>query len=259
MSKKFELIIKLFLTYICLLALCLIFYTLIVLPTNGAEKVNAIIGLLGWSATIFAPIAAFYLIDNWKEQTKYNEQLSTLSSMIDETMFLVKNLSEHRTDQKVAQHLANCYHLLSIENLNVIKTREEVILEFKDSTKNNAYPDFGNLQNNINNLKRLYLLLDLHIDKNCKNNNILILLGKIESLTNNFRNQVSYLYMDYYFIKILYDQNKSKWIENATFVNDYTYELIILFEKIEESKQKAELENTIQNLLKEIKVYKSTL
>lgn len=259
MSKKFELIIKLFLTYIFLLALCFIFYSLIVLPTNGAEKVNAIIGLLGWSATIFAPIAAFYLIDNWKEQTKYNEQLSILSSMIDETMFLVKNLSEYRTDQKVAQHLTNCYQLLSIENLNAIKTKEEVILEFKDSTKNNAYPDFRNLQNSINSLKKLYLLLDLHIDKNSKNNNILTLLGKIELLINNFRNQVSYLYMDYYFMKLLYGQNKSMWIENATFINDYTYELIILFEKIEESKQKFELENTIQNLLKEIKIYKSTL
>ncbi|MDC5223261.1 hypothetical protein NRA24_14140, partial [Acinetobacter baumannii] len=117
MSKKFELIIKLVITYIFLLAICFIIYALIVLPVTGAEKVNAIIGLMGWSATIFAPIAAFYLIDNWKDQAKYNEQLTTLTSMINETLFLVKNIIDIRTNQNIGQHLVNCYHLFSTENI----------------------------------------------------------------------------------------------------------------------------------------------
>lgn len=71
MDKKFDLLGKLIVTYASILAMCFLLYCLVVLPTNGAEKVNAIIGLLGWSATIFAPIAAYILLDNWKDQKKY--------------------------------------------------------------------------------------------------------------------------------------------------------------------------------------------
>lgn len=71
MDKKINLLAKLFITYILLLAICFLFYGLVVLPTNGAEKVNAIIGLLSWSATIYAPLAAFFLLDSWKDQKEY--------------------------------------------------------------------------------------------------------------------------------------------------------------------------------------------
>ena len=71
MNIKLDLIGKLIITYIFLLSLCFLIYGLVVLPTNGAEKVNAIIGLLSWSATIYAPIAAYLLLDNWKDQKAY--------------------------------------------------------------------------------------------------------------------------------------------------------------------------------------------
>lgn len=80
MDKKIDLIAKLFITYIFILALCFLVYSLVVLPTSGAEKVNAIIGLLGWSATIFAPIAAYLLLDNWKNQIQHEKSLDCLTN-----------------------------------------------------------------------------------------------------------------------------------------------------------------------------------
>ncbi|MDC4459925.1 hypothetical protein R4462_04470 [Acinetobacter baumannii] len=260
MSKKFELIIKLVITYIFLLAICFIIYALIVLPVTGAEKVNAIIGLMGWSATIFAPIAAFYLIDNWKDQAKYNEQLTTLTSMINETLFLVKNIIDIRTNQNIGQHLVNCYHLFSTENIFIIKTKEEIKSEFRISSKENPSPNLNILEENIINLKRLYLHLDLHENKN-NSNRIMILknINIIESLIIDFKDQISYLYIENIFIDQLYNQKKNVWIEKAIYVNEYIYRIIALFEDTKESKQKIELENKIQDLLKLIKRYRTNL
>lgn len=80
MDKKIDLIAKLFITYIFILALCFLVYSLVVLPTSGAEKVNAIIGLLGWSATIYAPIAAFFLLHNWREQVFHERSFDALTT-----------------------------------------------------------------------------------------------------------------------------------------------------------------------------------
>jgi hypothetical protein len=82
MNKRIELIAKLIITYAFLLALCFLLYGLVVLPVNGAEKVNAIIGLLGWSATIYAPIAAFFLLDNWKDQKAYELKKEYISLVL---------------------------------------------------------------------------------------------------------------------------------------------------------------------------------
>lgn len=71
MSDKFSFIVKLILTYLVLLAICFLFYALIISPVKDVDKVESIVGLLGWSATIFAPIAAYFLIDSWKQQKLY--------------------------------------------------------------------------------------------------------------------------------------------------------------------------------------------
>ncbi|NAS05483.1 hypothetical protein GPS47_07725 [Acinetobacter haemolyticus] len=73
MDKKISVVIKLLITYLTLLAICFLLYALVVLPVTGAEKVNSIIGLLGWSATLFAPMAALVLINNWKDQVKHEK------------------------------------------------------------------------------------------------------------------------------------------------------------------------------------------
>lgn len=84
MDIKFSLIIKLIITYITLLAICFLFYALIISPVTGADKVNAIIGLLGWSGTIFAPIAAYYLLDSWKHQKSYELKKEYIGNILQE-------------------------------------------------------------------------------------------------------------------------------------------------------------------------------
>ncbi|WP_212386674.1 hypothetical protein [Acinetobacter junii] len=71
MSDKLSFIVKLTVTYLTLLAICFLFYALIISPVKNIDKVSSIIGLLGWSATIFAPIAAYFLVDSWKHQKSY--------------------------------------------------------------------------------------------------------------------------------------------------------------------------------------------
>ncbi|WOQ37399.1 hypothetical protein [Acinetobacter soli] len=78
--EQFNLAVKLIITYLTLLTICYIFYALIVLPVSEADKINAIIGLLGWSATIFAPIAAFILINSWKDQITHEKALNCLNN-----------------------------------------------------------------------------------------------------------------------------------------------------------------------------------
>lgn len=96
MSHKFELIVKLFLSYFFLLLLCFLFYALIVLPVTEAEKVNAIIGLFGWSATIYAPIAAYILLDNWKAQNHYIVKINILIEMLDTIESFSKSITTLR-------------------------------------------------------------------------------------------------------------------------------------------------------------------
>lgn len=78
---------------------------LILTPHSQADKVSSIIGLLGWSAAIFAPISAFFLLNSWKEQTKYNAQLELVASMVDELSKLSSKIQNVRNDIEVSAYL----------------------------------------------------------------------------------------------------------------------------------------------------------
>lgn len=94
MDRKFDLIGKLLISYLFILALCFLLYSLVVLPINGAEKVNAIIGLLGWSATIFAPLAAYFLLDSWKDQERFKRTIELYEFGIQSINTSIDNLSK---------------------------------------------------------------------------------------------------------------------------------------------------------------------
>ncbi|OAL78418.1 hypothetical protein AY606_08275 [Acinetobacter sp. SFB] len=82
MDKKIKLLGKLTVAYFLLIGICFLIYILVVTPESGADKVSAIMGLLGWSATIFTPIAAYLLLDSWKDQRKYELEYEYLSNII---------------------------------------------------------------------------------------------------------------------------------------------------------------------------------
>lgn len=263
MDKKVDLIGKLIITYVFILALCFLLYALVVLPVNGAEKVNAIIGLLGWSATIYAPIAALFLIDNWKDQTKYNEQLAILASMIDEIMLTTSNIIAIRNDLKVAAHITHSYTTLKTKNLELLKTKKQIKIEFKSSVVENKYPDTNHLQQNIINLKKLCFQINLYSQGKVQEINIILNeVNKLDSLIKNFRSTISYFYIDNIFLQLLEkkdDNEIKKWYEKAVYINEYTYEVLKLMENITPSPRKKELENALENLLKEVKNYRELL
>lgn len=152
MVKKIDLIAKLFITYIFILALCFLVYSLVVLPTSGAEKVNAIIGLLGWSATIFAPVAAFFLLDSWKDQTKYNANLELITEMVHVLSEISNAISEVRQDVRVYTSLMmNIIHKTTF-NEDFEKDKFEL-------------PDFKNIFSLLEKLRILNLKIYLYDDK----------------------------------------------------------------------------------------------
>lgn len=105
MNKNIKLVGTLFLAYLLLIGICLLIYILVAIPESKADKVTSIMGLLGWSATIFTPIAAFILLDNWKNQIKYNARLEQIINIIDELSRLSKQIDKVRNDPKVFSYL----------------------------------------------------------------------------------------------------------------------------------------------------------
>lgn len=152
MDKKVDLIAKLFITYIFILALCFLVYSLVVLPTNGAEKVNAIIGLLGWSATIYTPVAAYFLLDSWKDQTKYNANLELLTEMVQVLSEISNAISEVRQNPRV------CTSLM----LNILHKPK-----FNEDFEQDKFelPDFKNIFALLEKLRVLNLKIYLYDDK----------------------------------------------------------------------------------------------
>lgn len=151
MTKKIYLIVKLFIAYIFVLGLCFLLYKLVVLPTSGAEKVNAIIGLLGWSATIFAPVSAFFLLDNWKDQTKYNAILDQVIKLTDELSKLSIEIDSIRSSPQVFSFLYKLFLAYKPEN-------------DKDNTKFDM-PDFTSIYQVLENIRICNLKIYLYDEK----------------------------------------------------------------------------------------------
>ncbi|EHU1490314.1 hypothetical protein A1Z75_RS08465 [Acinetobacter baumannii] len=151
MVKKIDLIAKLIITYIVILAFCFLLYVLVVLPTTGAEKVNAIIGLLGWSATLFAPVAAFILINNWKEQIKHEKALECLTGIYNEisqfhfTIFYLKNSNKPDEIKR---------NFNSMDLKDFINYSKEIFIEFEEIQQS-----ISKIYNNLGTLTSQYKLI----------------------------------------------------------------------------------------------------
>lgn len=149
--EQFNLAIKLIITYLTLLTICYIFYALIVLPVSEADKINAIIGLLGWSATLFAPVAAFILINNWKEQVKHEKALECLTGLYNEisqlhfTIFYLKK--NNKPDEIKIQ-----FNSMNLEEF--INYSKDVIKEFEEIQRS-----VSKTYNNIGTLTSQYKLI----------------------------------------------------------------------------------------------------
>lgn len=80
---KINLVIKMITTFIFVLVISLLIYKFFIYPLSG-DKASSLASMFGFAATLFAPIAAFLLINNWKEQLKHEKGLESLSNAFNE-------------------------------------------------------------------------------------------------------------------------------------------------------------------------------
>lgn len=98
-NKSFEPITTLIIIYFALVAVSIALYALIQIYVNDK---NSAVGLLGWTATMFATIALLYTFNSWRKQ-KGSEMLSKISEIIffdiKDFFDISKNImEEHRED-----------------------------------------------------------------------------------------------------------------------------------------------------------------
>ncbi|MDC4860760.1 hypothetical protein NQ910_12340 [Acinetobacter baumannii] len=78
MKNKQNLAVTLTIIYLGLLALCIAFYALIQMYVQDKSTAT---NLMIWSATLFAPIGAYFVLIQWKEQKKM-EELSIIAKSL---------------------------------------------------------------------------------------------------------------------------------------------------------------------------------
>ncbi len=83
LKSKINLAIKMIATFIFVLVSSLLIYKLFIYPLNG-DKASSLASMFGFAATLFAPLAAFILINNWKEQVKHEKALECLATAFSE-------------------------------------------------------------------------------------------------------------------------------------------------------------------------------
>lgn len=155
-DKKLSLIAKLLIAYILLLDFAFLIFAFTASPSTDIASVTA--SLLGWTATLFTPIAAYFFYDSWKDQKNYDlkkELLIQVSNLVS-TQYIkiaepakkIKRLEEINTTQITISSIDginNCYQLSLLNEIYVLlKTYEEFsqdasLMEYKDAFCDKAF------------------------------------------------------------------------------------------------------------------------
>lgn len=81
-KKKKDLLIKLLSSFFTLLSVCLAIALLINLKFRQ-DYATVIVGMLGVCATLYAPVAAYFFYDSWKDQKNYDFKKSLIENIIE--------------------------------------------------------------------------------------------------------------------------------------------------------------------------------
>lgn len=83
-DKKVSLIAKLIISYVLLLDIAFLFYVFNTDPSSDQTARGAVFtNLLVWTATLYAPIAAYFFYDSWKEQKNYDLKKNLIEKIIE--------------------------------------------------------------------------------------------------------------------------------------------------------------------------------
>lgn len=129
MNTKLRLLLKLILAYLFLVLIGATIYYCIYLNSLEATLSDTAIGLLGWTATLYTPIAAYILIDSWKNQVKYSAILDQIIILIEELSKLSTHIDIVRKNEDIYLYLYSMY--LSFEDFNA-KDFKFIVPSFDD-------------------------------------------------------------------------------------------------------------------------------
>lgn len=110
-KQKKKLLINLISSFLILLCICLII-ALIINLKYSQDCATVITAMLGVCATLYAPIAAFFLYDSWKDQKQYELEkqyaeetfklISQLNTSISREYYIFKNIKSDLTHELIA-------------------------------------------------------------------------------------------------------------------------------------------------------------
>lgn len=162
------------------------------LSTSLKDTWSIVSSLFGGIATLAAAYIATKLVANWKDQTKYNEQLALMSSIIRETTTLQLELNKIRHHQPLGIYLCNLTQYLLNRNLNK-NLLKQYIFELE---KQFPSPNFQHILDTRKRLLDLLLNLKLYANNDIALSNIINSLNIIEGSVIIYSIQLKLVYCD---------------------------------------------------------------
>ncbi len=113
--------------FTCILAFSLLIYIVIIYPLDG-DKASSLASMFGFAATLFAPIAALFLLDNWKIQKKYEMEKEIIIKVIDKTTLIDRDLKKFCTYHFAIEKIQNeIVALHNYKEFNVSKRQDQLL------------------------------------------------------------------------------------------------------------------------------------
>lgn len=150
MGKRVRLLVILPIIYFIILFIGFLVYFAID-PREHITQTQAKLGLLSWSASIYAPIVGFLLLNNWRNQTAYNEQIKCLAAMRINLHKVRKEVSNIRKSRINHSYLTKLITKLDKSD----NKKEQSNLDSEAPSSEFEIPDFSEMYDNIEEMKYL--------------------------------------------------------------------------------------------------------
>lgn len=184
MTDKKELTTNLISSFLILLSCCLLVALLINLRFQQ-DCATVIVGMLGVCAALYAPIAAFFFYDSWKEQKNYElkkELLVKLSELL--SIQYLKIMKHARRADRLKEienseicipnfnEAKSCYdtdllnEMFSILKIYEAFTDNKSLMQYKENFDNHAFELETFLKNIEFHYSKYYQILEINIESN---------------------------------------------------------------------------------------------
>lgn len=196
-DKKLSLIAKLLIAYILLLDFAFLIFALTAVPSTDVASITA--SLLGWTATLFAPIAAFIFYDSWKDQNLHNK----LQDIVVTTHSSITNLRKNIIRLKMNKKFIKIEEYLSLDEDSFSKKINDLREEYTDK--------INHLRNEYDQTQSQLSLLEFYSGTEIKNKFKYVTDHQyrlIERLEAAYKEYTEF-YIDYKSKSIPYKENES--------------------------------------------------